>query len=45
MPNKKSKKIFSITQQNKPDYWEWSEAEKNVLGDLKAHSDLIKQKT
>lgn len=44
MPNKKSKKIFSITQQNKPDYWEWSEAEKNVLGDLKAHSDLIKQK-
>lgn len=44
MPNKKSKKIFSITQQNKPDYWEWSEAEKTVLGDLNAHANLIKQK-
>lgn len=44
MPNKKSKKIFSITQQNKPDYWEWSEAEKNVFGDLNAHADLIRQK-
>lgn len=44
MPNKKSKKIFSITQQNKPDYWEWSEDEKNVLGDLNAHADLIRQK-
>lgn len=44
MPNKKSKKIFSITQQNKPDYWEWSEVEKNVLGDLNAHADLIRQK-
>ena len=44
MPNKKSKKIFSITQQNKPDYWEWYEAEKNVLGDLNAHADLIRQK-
>lgn len=44
MPNKKSKKIFSITQQNKPDYWEWSESEKNVFGDLNAHADLIRQK-
>lgn len=44
MPNKKSKTIFSITQQNKPAYWEWSEAEKNVLGDLNAHDDLIRQK-
>lgn len=44
MPNKKTKTIFSITQQNKPDYWEWSEAEKNVLGDLNAHADLIRQK-
>ena len=42
MPNKKINKNFSITQQNKPDYWEWSN--KNVLGDLNAHTDLIRQK-